>query len=32
MVRLEYIGDDDFPIRSVIVPRQEGEKMADLSS
>jgi anti-anti-sigma factor len=32
MVRLEYVGDDDFPIRSVIVPRQEGERSPDLSS
>ena len=32
MVRLEFVGDDDFPIRSVIVPRQEGERSPDLSS
>jgi anti-anti-sigma factor len=32
MVRLEYLGDDDFPIRSVIVPRQKGERSPDVSS
>ncbi len=26
MVRLEYVGDDDVPIRSVIVPRREADQ------
>jgi hypothetical protein len=29
MVRLEYVGDDNIPIRSVIMPRLEGERPPD---